>query len=160
MLGYGSLVQYMYSFCIVPYPVFVHLVGVVIPPSLGSSTWVRVNGRLVRIRDQRDMDSQLVTVDQFSSAMVSIQEVIVSLKQRMDRQQIRQTPIQEDPQFDPVPPLPPSISQLDPSPAPFILHSQTEVAPPPINMPTPTSDDTHHRMDRLEQRLRQMRASN
>ncbi|KAL6311168.1 hypothetical protein AAG906_000911 [Vitis piasezkii] len=81
------------------------------------------------------MDSQLVTVDQFSSAMVSIQEVIVSLKQRMDRH------------------------QLDPSPAPFILHSQTEVAPPPINMPTPTSDDTHARMDRLEQRLRQMRAS-
>ncbi|RVW20911.1 hypothetical protein CK203_110556 [Vitis vinifera] len=26
-------------------------------------------------------------------------------------------------------------------------------------MPTPTSDDTHARMDRLEQRLRQMRAS-
>ena len=58
-----------------------------------------------------------------------------------------------------MPPLPPSISQLGPSPAPFILHSQTEVAPPPINMPTPTSDDTHARMDRLEQRLRQMRAS-
>ena len=70
----------MYSFCIMPYPVFIHLVGVVIPPSLGPSTWVRVDGRLVRIRDQRDMDSQLVIVDQFASVMVSIQGAIASLK--------------------------------------------------------------------------------
>ena len=33
--------------------------------SLGSSSWTRVDGRLVRVSDQRDMDSQLVTVDQF-----------------------------------------------------------------------------------------------
>ena len=89
MLGYGSLVQYMYSFCIMPYPVFLYLVGVVIPPSLGPLTWVKVNGRLVRIRDQRDMDSQLVIIDQFASVMVSIQEAITSLKQRMDRHQIQ-----------------------------------------------------------------------
>ncbi|KAL6327019.1 hypothetical protein AAG906_013186 [Vitis piasezkii] len=37
---------------------------------------------------------------------------------------------------------------------PFTLHSQTEVAPPPITVPTPTSEDPHARMDRLEQRLR------
>ena len=33
--------------------------------SLGSSSWTRVDGRLVRVSDQRDMDSQLVTIDQF-----------------------------------------------------------------------------------------------
>ena len=33
--------------------------------SLGSSSWTRVDGKLVRVSDQRDMDSQLVTVDQF-----------------------------------------------------------------------------------------------
>ena len=32
---------------------------------MGSSSWTRVDGRLVRVSDQRDMDSQLVTVDQF-----------------------------------------------------------------------------------------------
>ena len=42
---------------------------------------------------------------------------------------------------------------------PFTLHSQTEVAPPPVTMPTPTSEDPHARMDRLEQGLRQLRTS-
>eukprot|EP00261_Vitis_vinifera_P028366 XP_010662558.1 PREDICTED: uncharacterized protein LOC100853663 [Vitis vinifera] len=42
---------------------------------------------------------------------------------------------------------------------PFTLHSQTGVAPPPITVPTPTSEDPHARMDRLEQGLRQLRAS-
>ena len=34
--------------------------------------------------DQIDMDSQVVTVDQFAAAMASIQEAITSLGQRMD----------------------------------------------------------------------------
>ena len=42
---------------------------------------------------------------------------------------------------------------------PFTLHSQTEVAPLPITVPTPTSEDPHARMDRLEQGLRQLRTS-
>ena len=42
---------------------------------------------------------------------------------------------------------------------PLTLHSQTKVAPPPVTMPTPTSEDPHARMDRLEQRLRQLRTS-
>ncbi|XP_034672454.1 uncharacterized protein LOC117904033 [Vitis riparia] len=41
----------------------------------------------------------------------------------------------------------------------FTLHSQTEVAPPPVTTPSPTSEDPHARMDRLEQRLRQLRTS-
>ncbi|WJZ84599.1 hypothetical protein VitviT2T_004199 [Vitis vinifera] len=42
---------------------------------------------------------------------------------------------------------------------PFTLHSQTEVASPPVTVPTPTSEDPHARMDRLEQGLRQLRTS-
>ncbi|WKA04894.1 hypothetical protein VitviT2T_022891 [Vitis vinifera] len=42
---------------------------------------------------------------------------------------------------------------------PFTLHSQTGVVPPPITVPTPTSEDPHARMDRLEQGLRQLRTS-
>ena len=42
---------------------------------------------------------------------------------------------------------------------PFTLHSQTEVAPLPITVPTPTSEDPHARMDRLEQGLRQLKTS-
>ncbi|RVW20221.1 hypothetical protein CK203_112029 [Vitis vinifera] len=36
---------------------------------------------------------------------------------------------------------------------------QTEVAPPPVTLPIPTSDEPYTCMDRLDQRLRQMRAS-
>ena len=37
--------------------------------------------------DQTDMDSQVVTVDQFVAAMASIQEAITNFGQRMDGQQ-------------------------------------------------------------------------
>ncbi|RVW96899.1 hypothetical protein CK203_026161 [Vitis vinifera] len=36
--------------------------------------------------DQRDMDSQIVIVDQFAAAMASIQEALASLGQRIDGQ--------------------------------------------------------------------------
>ena len=42
---------------------------------LGSASWIRVKGRLIRVSDQSDqtyMDSQVVTVDQFVVAMTSI----------------------------------------------------------------------------------------
>ncbi|RVW61216.1 hypothetical protein CK203_020604 [Vitis vinifera] len=61
--------------------------------SLGSTSWIRVGGRLIRVSDQldqrsdqRDMDSQIVTVDQFAEAMASIQEAIASLGRRIDGQ--------------------------------------------------------------------------
>ena len=76
------------------------------------------------------MDSQLVTVDQLASTIASIPEAIANLRQRIDGQQARQAPTQEDAQFDPVPPPPPPpISQFTPPPVLFVLHSQTEVAP-------------------------------
>ena len=70
---------------------------------LDSPLWIRVGGRLSRVSDQsdqrldqRDIDSQVVTVDQFAVAMASIQEAIANLGQRIDGQQTQQVPIQED----------------------------------------------------------------
>ena len=63
-------------------------------PSLDLPSWTRGRGRLTRVSDQpdqrvdqRDMDSQVVTVDQFAAAMASIQEAIAGLGQRIDGQQ-------------------------------------------------------------------------
>ncbi|KAL6315497.1 hypothetical protein AAG906_000792 [Vitis piasezkii] len=91
--------------------------------------------------------------------MASIQEAIASLGQRIDGQQAQQVPVQEDIQFDTTVPPPPPHSQPAPQTIPFTLHSQTEVAPPPAIVPTPISEDPHARMDKLEQKLRQMRTS-
>ena len=69
-------------------------VGEFIVTSLDSPSWIKVGGRLTRASDQsdqrsdkRDMDSQVVTVDQFAVAMASIQEAIANLGQRIDGQQ-------------------------------------------------------------------------
>ncbi|KAL6336546.1 hypothetical protein AAG906_025097 [Vitis piasezkii] len=99
------------------------------------------------------MDSQIVTVDQFAEAMASIQEAIASLGRRIDGQQAQQVPPQDGAQYDPTVPPPPPPSQSAPQAMPFTLHSQTEVAPPPVTVPTPTSEDPHAPMDRLEQSL-------
>ena len=124
---------------------------------LDSPLWIRVGGRLTRASnqsdqrsDQGDMDSQIVTVDQFAAAMASIQEAIANLGQRIDGQQAQQVPVQEDTQFDTTVPPPPPHSQPAPQTVPFTLHSQTEVAPLPAIVPTPISEDPHARMDRLE----------
>ncbi|KAL6327179.1 hypothetical protein AAG906_015218 [Vitis piasezkii] len=57
--------------------------------SLDLPSWVRVEGRLVRFSKRSDMDKQVVTVDQFTTAMASIQEALVSLKQEIGNQQSR-----------------------------------------------------------------------
>ncbi|RVW15756.1 hypothetical protein CK203_098518 [Vitis vinifera] len=103
-------------------------------------------------RDQiKGMDSKIVTVDQFAMVMASIQEAIASLSRMIDGQQVSP---QDGAQYDPTVPPPPPPSQSAPQAIPFTLHSQTEVAPPSVTVPTPTSEDPHARMDRLEQRLR------
>ncbi|RVX14745.1 hypothetical protein CK203_011900 [Vitis vinifera] len=81
------------------------------------------------------MDSQIVTVDQFAEAMASIQEAIASLGRRIDGHQS----------------APQAMS--------FTLHSQTGVAPPPITGAHPDLRGPTCPMDRLEQGLRQLRAS-
>ena len=118
--------------------------------SLDTPSWVRVDGRLVRVSDTPDMDQQVVTVDQFTAAMASIQEALASLGQRIDGQQAQQVPSQDGAQYDPTVPPPPLPSQSARQAMPFTLHSQTEVAPPPITVSTPTSEDPHARLDRLE----------
>ncbi|RVW75527.1 hypothetical protein CK203_051944 [Vitis vinifera] len=105
------------------------------------------------------MDQQVVTVDQFTAAMASIQEALASLRQEIDGQQGRPPVARDDAQYDPTVPPPSPPSQSAPQAMPFTLHSQTGVAPPPITVPTPTSEDPHARMDRLEQGLRQLRTS-
>ena len=133
---------------------------------LGSASWIRVGVRLIRVSDQSDqrsdqryMDSQIVTVDQFVATMASIQEAIASLGQMIDEQQSQQVPPQDGAQYDPTIPPPPPPSLSAPQAIPFTLHSQTKVPPPPVTVPTPTLEDLHSRMDRLEQRLRQLRTS-
>ena len=118
--------------------------------SLDTPSWVRVEGRLVRYSERQSMDQQVVTVDQFTAAMASIQEVLASLRQEIDGQQGRPPVARDDAQYDPTVPPPPPPNQSAPQAMPFTLHSQTGVAPPPITVPTPTSEDPHARMDRLE----------
>ena len=122
--------------------------------SLDSPSWIRVGGRLTRVSDQLDqrsdqgdMDSQIVTVDQFAAAMASIQEAIANLGQRIDGQQTQQVPVQESTQFDTTVPPPPLPSQSVPQAIPFTLHSHTEVAPPPVTLPIPTLEDPHVLID-------------
>ncbi|RVW66471.1 hypothetical protein CK203_065758 [Vitis vinifera] len=140
--------------------------GEFIVTSLDWPSWIRVGDRFTKASDQSnqrsdqgDMDSQIVTIDQFAAAMASIQEAIASLGQRIDGQQAQQVLVQEDTQFDTTVPPPPLHSQPAPRTIPFTLHNQTEVAPPPAIVPTPISEDPHARMDKLEQKLRQMRTS-
>ncbi|RVX07172.1 hypothetical protein CK203_053485, partial [Vitis vinifera] len=124
----------------------------------------RVGGRLIRVSDQldqrsdqRDMDSQIVTVDQFAEAMASIQEAIASLGRRIDGQQAQQVPPPVGAQYPTVPPpLHPVSQRHRPCRSLCIVRPG---CPPPITVPTPTSEDPHARMDRLEQGLRQLRAS-
>ena len=75
------------------------------------------------------MDQQVVTVDQFTVAMVSIQEALASLRHEIGSQQSRQSIVQDETPYDslPSPPLPPvpTISQVPP----YILHGHFEVAP-------------------------------
>ena len=74
-------------------------------PNLDSPSWIRVGDRLTRASDQsgqrsdqKDMNSQVVTVDQFATTMASIQEAIANLGQRIDGQQTQQVPVQESAQ--------------------------------------------------------------
>ncbi|RVW58997.1 Retrovirus-related Pol polyprotein from transposon 17.6 [Vitis vinifera] len=111
--------------------------GEFIVTSLDSPLWIRVGGRLTRVSDQSDRDQ--IRGYGFSDSPTG--------------------PSSGGYQFDTTVPPPPPHSQPAPQTIPFTLHSQTEVAPPPAIVPTPISEDPHARMDKLEQKLRQMRTS-
>ncbi|RVW25171.1 hypothetical protein CK203_112505 [Vitis vinifera] len=108
--------------------------GEFIVTSLDSPSWIRVGGRLTRASDQSDQRSDQRDMDS-------------------------QVPVQEDTQFDTTVPPPPPHSQPTTQTVPFTLHSQTEVTPPSAIVPTLISENPHTHMDRLEQKLRQMRTS-
>ncbi|RVX11648.1 hypothetical protein CK203_015902 [Vitis vinifera] len=91
---------------------------------------VRVEGRLVRLLERSNMDQQVVTVDQFTAAMASIQEALANLMQEI------------------------GIPQA----SPYLLHGHSEITPPAA-VHTTVIDDAHARMDRIEQRMRQLRVS-
>ena len=105
------------------------------------------------------MDSQVVIVDQFATTMALIQEAIVDLGQRIGGQQASQALPQDSAQYDSTAPPPPLLNQSVPHPTPYALHSQTNATPLPVVTPIQESEDTHARVDRFEQRMKQMRVS-
>ena len=105
------------------------------------------------------MDQQVVIVDQFTTAMSSIQEALASLRQEISSQQSRLPIVQDETLHDSLPqPLPPPAPTV-PQASPYVLHGHFEVAPTVV-VPTTVSDDAHARMDRIEQPMRQLRVSN
>ena len=57
--------------------------------NLDLPSWVKVEGRLVRFSERSDMDQQVVTADEFTTVMASIQEALASLRQEVGSQQSR-----------------------------------------------------------------------
>ncbi|WJZ85700.1 hypothetical protein VitviT2T_005220 [Vitis vinifera] len=88
--------------------------------------------------------------------MASIQEALASLRQEIGSQQSRPPVVQDETLHDSLPPLPPPPVSIVPQASPYVLHGHSEVAPPTV-VQTIVTDDTHARMDRIEQCMRQLR---
>ena len=71
--------------------------------------------------ERSDMDQRVVTVDQFTTTMASIQGAPASPKQEIDSQQSRQFVVQDETPCDSVPHLPPSLGSIVPR-APHICY--------------------------------------
>ena len=79
--------------------------------NLGSASWTKFRDKFIRvsdqldqineIMDQRDIDPQVVIVDQFTTAMAPIQEAITGLGKRIDGQYAQEVPIQGSMWYDP-----------------------------------------------------------
>ena len=78
------------------------------------------------------MDQQVVTIDQFTAAMASIQEALASLRQEIGSQQSRPPIVQDETLHDSLPPLPSSPIPTGPQASPYPLHGHSEVAPPAV----------------------------
>ena len=78
------------------------------------------------------MDQQVVTVDQFATAMASIQEALASLRQEIGGQQGRPPVVQDETPHDSLPPPPPPLVSSVPQASPYVLHDHSEVVPPTI----------------------------
>ncbi|RVW78448.1 hypothetical protein CK203_051426 [Vitis vinifera] len=66
---------------------------------------------------------------------------------------------QDSAQYDSAAPPPPLLNQSVPHPTPYALHSQTNATPLPVVTPIQESEDAHARVDRFEQKMKQMRVS-
>ena len=104
------------------------------------------------------MDQQVVTVDQFTAAMTSIQKALANLKQEISTQQSRPPVVQDETLYDSLPPPPPPPGLTVPHASPYILHGHSEVVPPVV-VQTIMIEDTHARINHIEQRIRQLRLS-
>ena len=104
------------------------------------------------------MDQQVVTVDQFTAAMASIQEALASLMQEIGSQQNKLPVVQDETPHDSLPLPPPPPVPTVPQASPYLLHGHSEITPPAA-VHTTVTDDAHARMDRIEQRMRQLRVS-
>ena len=114
---------------------------------------------MVRFSERSGIDQQVVIVDQFTAAMASIQEALASLRQEIGSQQSRPLIVQDETLHDSLPPPPPLPIPIGPQGSPYVLHGHSEIAPPTV-VQTTVIDDAHARMDRIEQRMRQLRVSN
>ncbi|KAL6348182.1 hypothetical protein AAG906_002805 [Vitis piasezkii] len=116
-------------------------------PLEGTIVSARDPLKLFCIIDQIGMDQQVVTVDQFTAVMASIQEALANLRQKIDNE----TP------YDSLPSPPPPLGLTVPQAPSYLLHGHSKVAPP-IVVQTIILEDTHACMDRIE-RIKQLRVS-
>ena len=91
-LSYLFLYRILIPPLILPRSDFIH--------SLDIPSWIRVEGRLVRVSDTPYIDQQVVTIDQFTAAMASIQEALASLRQEIGDQQGRPPAVQDEAPYD------------------------------------------------------------
>ena len=105
------------------------------------------------------MDQQVVTTDEFTTAMASIQEALASLRQEIGSQQSRPPIVQDETHYDSLPPPSLPLVPIVPQASPYLLHGHSEVALPTV-VQTTVIDDAYAHIDRIEQRMRQLRVSN
>ena len=83
---------------------------------------------------------------------------MASLRQEISDQQGRPPAVQDETPYDSRPPPPPPPVPSVPQASPYVLHGHSEVSPPAV-VQTVVADDMYARMDRIEQRMRQLRVS-
>ena len=87
---------------------------------------------MVWFSERSGLDQQVVTVDQFTVVMASIQEALASLKQEISSQQSRSPVVQDETLHDSLPPPSPPPVPTVPQASPYMLHGHYEIAPPTV----------------------------
>ena len=97
------------------------------------SVWIyhlrsKQRGTYFTFFERSDMDQRVVTVDQLTITMASIQEALANLRQQIDSRQSRQLIVQDETPYDSLPP--------------YLLHGHSEVASPVV-VQTTILEDMH-----------------